>query len=220
MSASQRSIFPLMLNKYGWLWLSLRLVARIPQTSLISHNAPFCNINMHMSVNFCYRMVHCGIFFYCIVGFMRWVQCHFVDHKLVEGGLVTFQIRPHDWTDNMPVWHRVPFRPNHSELEAIEAIPDSKVHGANMGPTWVLSAPDGPHVGPLNLVIRDVIGLPSWWTPKVELKYHEALVNICLPNGTQYKSLLQSWSYVTAVNQLSDQDWGNCGEVWSSLSMH
>ena len=32
--------------------------------------------------------------------------------------------------------------------------PDSKVHGANMGPTWVLSAPDGSHVGPMNLVIR------------------------------------------------------------------
>ena len=32
---------------------------------------------------------------------------------------------------------------------------DSKVHGANMGPTWVLSAPDGPHVGPMNLVIRE-----------------------------------------------------------------
>ena len=29
--------------------------------------------------------------------------------------------------------------------------PDSKVHGANMGPTWVLSAPDRPHVGPMNL---------------------------------------------------------------------
>ena len=28
-------------------------------------------------------------------------------------------------------------------------------HGANMGPTWVLSAPDGPHVGPMNLAIRD-----------------------------------------------------------------
>ena len=25
-----------------------------------------------------------------------------------------------------------------------------------MGPTWVLSAPDGPHVGPMNLAIRDV----------------------------------------------------------------
>ena len=35
---------------------------------------------------------------------------------------------------------------------------DSKVHGANMGPTWVLSAPDGPHVGPVNLAIRGVGG--------------------------------------------------------------
>ena len=33
--------------------------------------------------------------------------------------------------------------------------PDIKVHGANMGPTWVLSAPDGAHVGPMNLAIRD-----------------------------------------------------------------
>ena len=24
-----------------------------------------------------------------------------------------------------------------------------------MGPTWDLSAPDGPHVGPMNLAIRD-----------------------------------------------------------------
>ena len=32
---------------------------------------------------------------------------------------------------------------------------DSKIHGANMGPTWVLSAPDGPHVGPMNLAIRE-----------------------------------------------------------------
>ena len=32
--------------------------------------------------------------------------------------------------------------------------PDSKIHGAIMGPTWVLSAPGGPHVGPINLVIR------------------------------------------------------------------
>ena len=29
-----------------------------------------------------------------------------------------------------------------------------KVHGSNMGSTWVLSAPDGPHVGPMNLLIR------------------------------------------------------------------
>ena len=40
-------------------------------------------------------------------------------------------------------------------------IPDSKVHGANMGPTWVLSAPDGLHVGSMNLAIRD--DLPYHW---------------------------------------------------------
>ena len=34
------------------------------------------------------------------------------------------------------------------------SFPDSKVHGANMEPTWVLSAPDGLHVGPMNLAIR------------------------------------------------------------------
>ena len=43
---------------------------------------------------------------------------------------------------------------------SFEAYPDSKVCGANMGPTWVLSAPDGPHVGPMNFVIWVVV-LPS-----------------------------------------------------------
>ena len=33
-------------------------------------------------------------------------------------------------------------------------FPDSKVYGANMGPTWVLSAPDGLHAGPMNLAFR------------------------------------------------------------------
>ena len=31
---------------------------------------------------------------------------------------------------------------------------DYKVHGVNMGPAWVLSAPDGPHVGPMNFAIK------------------------------------------------------------------
>ena len=37
----------------------------------------------------------------------------------------------------------------------IQIIPDSKVHVVNMGPTWVLSAPGGPHIGPMSLAIRD-----------------------------------------------------------------
>ena len=35
-----------------------------------------------------------------------------------------------------------------------QGSPDSKVHGANMGLTCVLLAPDGPHVSPRNLAIR------------------------------------------------------------------
>ena len=31
--------------------------------------------------------------------------------------------------------------------------PDNKVHEAIMGPTWALSAPDEPRVGPMNLAI-------------------------------------------------------------------
>ena len=34
-----------------------------------------------------------------------------------------------------------------------------KIPEANMGPTWVLSAPDGPHIGPMDLVIRDPIAV-------------------------------------------------------------
>ena len=32
--------------------------------------------------------------------------------------------------------------------------PDGKVHEAYMGPTWGQQDPDGPHIGPMNLVIR------------------------------------------------------------------
>ena len=43
-----------------------------------------------------------------------------------------------------------------AETDKIENVPDSKVRVANMGPTWILSAPGGPHVGPMNLVIMDI----------------------------------------------------------------
>ena len=35
--------------------------------------------------------------------------------------------------------------------------PDSKVHGANMGPIWGRQDPGGPHVGPMNFVLWDPI---------------------------------------------------------------
>ena len=45
--------------------------------------------------------------------------------------------------------------------QATQDCPDSKVHGANMGPTWVLSVPAGPHVGPMNLAIWVVCRVES-----------------------------------------------------------
>ena len=53
--------------------------------------------------------------------------------------------------------------------------PDSKVHGANMGPTLVLSAPGGPHDRPINLLTgtvkynrRTIVGGGRYLTNEVE----------------------------------------------------
>ena len=42
---------------------------------------------------------------------------------------------------------------------------DSKVHGANMGPTWVMLYPGGPHIGPWTLLSGYILFLrwrPDW----------------------------------------------------------
>ena len=45
-------------------------------------------------------------------------------------------------------------------------IPDSKIHGANVGPTWGRQDPGGPHDGHMNLAIWDdmttTCGTTSW----------------------------------------------------------
>ena len=50
-----------------------RPISQIPQRiCAISHNAAFCNRNVHMCAHFCYKMLHCGISVWCILGFVRW----------------------------------------------------------------------------------------------------------------------------------------------------
>ena len=48
----------------------------------------------------------------------------------------------------------------------VSPLPDNKVHGASIGPTWVLSAPDRPHVGPMILAIRAMY-VSSWLSANV-----------------------------------------------------
>ena len=40
---------------------------------------------------------------------------------------------------------------------AILCVPDSKVHGTNLGPIWGQQDPGGPHLGPMNFTIWGVI---------------------------------------------------------------
>ena len=51
-------------------------------------------------------------------------------------------------------------------IDITAVYPNNKVHGANMGPTWILLAPDGPHVGLMNLVIKVIIPV------NLDLGYH------------------------------------------------
>ena len=43
-----------------------------------------------------------------------------------------------------------------TDYRALDTTPNCKVHGASMGSPRELSAPGGPHVGPMNLAIWDL----------------------------------------------------------------
>ena len=76
-----------------------------------------------------------------------------------------------------------------------------------MGPTWVLSAPDGPHVGPMNLAIRDDIhsNRSTIWVVRNLLR--ELLTVIHLTNYAQRsRSVLfccrQIWNEMSSFDEI------------------
>ena len=92
--------------------------------------------------------------------------------------------------------------------------PDSQVPGANMGSTWVLSAPDGPHVGPRNLVIRDLThsnlndGCPFRWVLRdagsvdVLLKHRPVVVHIQDVDSDVSSTRSRFWSQMLLCHHL------------------
>ena len=65
-------------NDYGLVWKRCILFtfSRVHHKPLYTWNIPqctFCNRNMHIFVNFCYKMVHCCLSDWCIVGFVQQV---------------------------------------------------------------------------------------------------------------------------------------------------
>ena len=57
----------------------------------------------------------------------------------------------------------------------LQAYPDSKVHGANMGPIWGRQDPGGPHVGPINFAIWVSTHL---WAGAVHSRQYTSLYNL------------------------------------------
>ena len=81
-------------------------------------------------------------------------------------------------------------------------IPDNKVHGAHMGPTWGRQGPGGPHVGHMNLAFWDVMSFVNLTSEQYcsfgnVLLYTVMLYTWCYFSKWWWKSLLLgTWANV------------------------
>ena len=77
------------------------------------------------------------------------------------------------------------------EMVAVEIDnPDSKVHGASMGPIWGRQDPGGPHVGPMNFAIWEPTELQGK-LPAVRVNYTDSITLFSSwKNSPSYKLLL------------------------------
>ena len=71
---------------------------------------------------------------------------------------------------------------NENRHRCIEDNPDSKVHGANMGPVWGRQGPGGPHISHMNFTIWEASETPF---VKRLAKRAEKLGNVNLITPTQ-----------------------------------
>ena len=110
--------------------------------------------------------------------------------------------------------------------------PYIKIPGANMGPIWILSAPDGPHVGPIPFAMRgyivacpafirydaNIVKYPakySYWcwiypyhyqrriSEFLCIKYFKPLTCILLPSDAGLQWFSQCWCYYTPCGAYS-----------------
>ena len=71
---------------------------------------------------------------------------------------------------------------------------DSKVHGANIGPIWGRQDPGGPHVGPMNFAIWDVMDFKDT-TPNIG--------NHCHPNFPSSLNNILDFAHYSHTNCLT-----------------
>ena len=75
-------------------------------------------------------------------------------------------------------------------------FPDSKAHGANMGPTWGRQDPGGPHVGPMNLAIWVVIPCHSCLLTRIKVTVTH-YISTSLQNVFRYVRL-KSFDFISS----------------------
>ena len=85
---------------------------------------------------------------------------------------------------------------------------DSKVHGASMGSTWVLSAPGRPQVGPIHLAIRVSIAFPNdmTWTSSINPLCHLIKIDLSKLPSTKSGCLLSDMNKTQPPYDLIMQD--------------
>ena len=73
--------------------------------------------------------------------------------------------------------------------------PDSNIHEANMGPTWVLSDPDGPHVDPMTLSVRVILQ----WCHRLVIQMSSMRISQCDESG--YSTIYSTCIYIHGLVQ-------------------
>ena len=94
-----------------------------------------------MSVDIDCQNIGCQNIFYFTHFVEVWLQTIFQ-----RGWIVSFQLAMMVKDQVYHYWN----------IAMTQQNPDSKVHGANMGPIWGRQDPDGPHVGPMNFAIWEI----------------------------------------------------------------
>ena len=118
-------------------------ISQIPQCiRQISHNATFCNRNVHTCAHFCYKKVHWGICHRCILGFVRWFywtqltqvfrleveKDYQTDCTCLEPGWYQFKVIPvipsmHNYTySNVPKLNSLSATPTHLQVSKLVII--------------------------------------------------------------------------------------------------
>ena len=98
----------------------------------------------HCDCEMCERLIF-GTFSNFLALCESWFFMHCRNHH--SGSHATHVINKYRWHAGNEIGIRIAFY-----LLLIRS-PDSKVHGANMGPIWGRQDPGGPHVGPMNFTI-------------------------------------------------------------------